>query len=123
MEDKIGKINSEKSSGSPEYKAAISTLARLVLEVQKLNVEEKSKLEGEKIYFSGTVEQVYDDDRVALAFDNICGTTLDNIPYDIAIKLSKGQHLVGYGTIKNVAFFIDHVTLEITVNPDLLMMR
>ena len=48
MEDKIGKINSERSSGSLEYKAAISTLARLVLEVQKLNVEEKSKLEGEK---------------------------------------------------------------------------
>jgi hypothetical protein len=48
MEDKIGKINSEKNSGSPEYKAAISTLARLVLEVHKLNIEEKSKLEGEK---------------------------------------------------------------------------
>jgi hypothetical protein len=69
------------------------------------------------------VEQVYDDASVALVFDNICSTTLDNIPYDIAIKLSKGQHLEGYGTIKIVAYFIDHVTLEITVNPDLLMMR
>jgi hypothetical protein len=83
----------------------------------------KSSIEGEKIYFSGKVEQVYDDASVALVFDNICGTTLDNIPYDIAIKLSKGQHLEGYGTIKIVAYFIDHVTLEITVNPDLLMMR
>jgi hypothetical protein len=83
----------------------------------------KSSIEGEKIYFSGTVEQVYDDASVALVFDNICGTTLDNIPYDIAIKLSKGQHLEGYGTIKNVAYFLDHVTLEITVNPVLLIVR
>jgi hypothetical protein len=83
----------------------------------------KSSIEGEKIYFSGKVELVYDDTNVALVFDNICGTTLDNIPYEIAIKLSKGQHLEGYGTIKYVAYFIDHVTLEITVNPELLIVR
>ena len=83
----------------------------------------KSSIEGEKIYFSGKVEQVYDDASVALVFDNICRTTLDNIPYDIAIKLSKGQHLEGYGTIKNVAYFIDHVKLVITINPEFLNVR
>jgi len=83
----------------------------------------KSSIEGEKIYFSGKVEQVYDDASVALVFDNMCETKLDNIPYDISIKLSIGQNLEGYGTVKNVAYFIDHVTLEITVNPDILLVR
>ena len=83
----------------------------------------KSSIEGEKIYFSGKVEQVYDDARVGLVFDNKCGTTLENIPYDISIKLSKGRHLEGYGTIKNVIYSINHVTMEITVNPDLLIVR
>ncbi|OGO31203.1 MAG: hypothetical protein A2Z16_11040 [Chloroflexi bacterium RBG_16_54_18] len=83
----------------------------------------KNSIEGEKIYFSGKVEQVYDDAGVVLAFDNLCGTTLDNIPYDIAIKLSKGQHLEGYGTIENLAYLIDHVELEITINPELLIVR
>jgi hypothetical protein len=31
--------------------------------------------------------------------------------------------LEGYGTIKNVAYFINHVTLEITVISDLLIVR
>lgn len=83
----------------------------------------KSSIEGEKIYFSGKVEQVYDDTSVAIVFDNMCVTTLDNIPYDIAIKLSKGQHLEGYGAIKNVVYFIDHVELDITINPELLIVR
>ena len=83
----------------------------------------KSSIEGEKIYFSGKVEQVYDDASVVLVFDNICETTLDNIPYEMAIKLSKGQHLEGYGTIKNLTYLIDHVELVITINPELIIVR
>lgn len=83
----------------------------------------KSSIEGKKIYFSGKVEQVYDDDGVALAFDNLCRTTLDNIPSYITIKLSKGQHLEGYGTIKNLAYLIDHVELVIRINPESLIIR
>jgi hypothetical protein len=83
----------------------------------------KNSIEGEKIYFSGMVEQVYDDGSIALVFNNICETTLDNIPYEMAIKLSKGQHLEGYGTIKNLAYLIDHVELDITINPELLIVR
>lgn len=82
-----------------------------------------NSIEGEKIYFSGKVEQVYDDARVALALDNLCRTTLDNIPSDTAIKLSKGQHLEGYGKIKNLAYLIDHLELVITINPELLIVR
>jgi hypothetical protein len=69
------------------------------------------------------VEQVYDDASVVLVFDNICETTLDNIPYEMAIKLSKGQHLEGYGTIKNLTYLIDHVELVITINPELIIVR
>ena len=49
MEDKTSKINSKTRNMSPEYKAAIATLAHLVLEVQKSKAKETSRIEGEEM--------------------------------------------------------------------------
>ena len=48
MKGKTREDNSEKNIPSPEYKAAVSTLAHLILEVHDREVEAKSKLEGDK---------------------------------------------------------------------------
>ncbi len=48
MKDKTREDNSEKNIQSPEYKAAISTLTHLIIEVHDREVSAQLKLEGDK---------------------------------------------------------------------------
>ncbi len=77
---------------------------------------------GKEIYFSGEVQHVYYNGGVRLVYDDTCGTELYNIPQTINISI--GQHVEGYGTIKDLFLFLNKlVRLNINVNPDLLIVR
>ena len=77
---------------------------------------------GKGIYFSGEVQHVYNNGGVRLVYDNTCGIALYNIPE--SINFAEGQHLEGYGTIKDFFLFLNKlVRVNINVNPDLLIIR
>jgi hypothetical protein len=79
---------------------------------------------GKEVYFSGEVDHIFSmTNHVGLVYDNTCGTELYNIPDEKLNNISEGQHLEGYGTIKDVSNFADLVRLKINVNPDLLIIR
>jgi hypothetical protein len=84
---------------------------------------ERSKilLRGGEIYYTGIVNTVTETDVVHL-IGSLCHATLHHVPHEIAINLSRGQQLEGYGTIKNISFYLGE-DVDIDINPDLLIVR
>lgn len=82
---------------------------------------EKILLRGKEYYYSGKVFSVTEHDEVHLT-GSLCHATLHQVPHEIAINLTKGQLIEGYGTIKSIGFYRGE-DVDIEVNPDLLFVR
>ncbi len=84
---------------------------------------EKTKIlwRGSEIYYSGNVYAVTETDVVHLS-GALCHATLHHVPHDVAITLTKGQQIEGYGTIKNISYFLGE-DVDVEVNPELLIVR
>ena len=84
---------------------------------------EKAKilLRGREMYYTGIVNAVTETDAVHMT-GSLCHATLHHVPHEIAINLSNGQQIDGYGTIKNINFARGE-DIDIEVNPDLLFVR
>jgi len=84
----------------------------------------KDKVRGMNFPFSGEVQQVYDNNSVSISSDDTrCGTTIYSVPRDIAIGLSKGQHIKGYGTIKDLSWFLWVATVDVYAIPETIIVR
>jgi hypothetical protein len=84
---------------------------------------EKTKLllRGSEMYYIGKVNSVTKTDAVHMT-GSLCHVTLHHVPHEIAINLSNGQQVEGYGTISNINFSRGE-DIDIEVNPDLLFVR
>jgi hypothetical protein len=69
------------------------------------------------------VEQVYDDGSVWLTDIGECSIILNNVPHNVAISLSKGQYIEGYGTIEDIYYILVMVEIHIKIDPDELKVR
>jgi hypothetical protein len=78
----------------------------------------KILLRGSEFYYAGLVYAVTENDEVHLT-GSMCHATLHHVPHEIAINLSNGQYIEGYGTIASVGFNRGE-DVDIEVNPDLL---
>jgi tetratricopeptide (TPR) repeat protein len=87
------------------------------------DVWEKTKilLRGSEMYYTGRVNSVTETDIVHMT-GSLCHITLHHVPHEIAINLSRGQLIEGYGIIKNINFSRGE-DIDIDVNPDLLFVR
>lgn len=84
----------------------------------------KDKVRGMNYHFSGEVRQVYDNNSVSISSDDArCGTTVYSVPRDIAIGLSKGQHIEGYGTIKDLSWFLWVATVDVYLLPETIIVH
>jgi hypothetical protein len=82
---------------------------------------EKILLRGREYYYTGTVNSVTDNGEVHLS-GSLCHATLHLVPHEIAINLSRGQLIEGYGTIKSISYYLGE-DVDIDANPDLLFVR
>jgi hypothetical protein len=81
----------------------------------------KMLLRGSEIYYEGSVFAVTEHDEVHLT-GSLCHATLHHVPHEIAIELSIGQYMEGYGTIASIGFNRGE-DVDIEVYPDLLFVR
>jgi hypothetical protein len=81
----------------------------------------KILLRGSEIYYTGIVNTFTETDIVHLT-GGLCHATLHLVPHDIAITLSRGQQIEGYGTIKSISYYRGE-DIDIDINPDLLFVR
>lgn len=65
----------------------------------------KDEVRGRNIYFSGEVYQVYEDYSAGISTNDDCGNIIYKIPPEIASSLTKGQHIAGFGTVRNMPGF------------------
>jgi hypothetical protein len=82
---------------------------------------EKMLLRGREFFYTGSVFAVTESDAVHLT-GSLCHATLHHVPHEIAVMLSHGQLIEGYGTIASISFFRGE-NVDIEVNPDLLFVR
>jgi hypothetical protein len=81
----------------------------------------KILLRGAEYYYTGTVFSVTEHDEVHLT-GSLCHATLHHVPHEIAITLSHGQFIEGYGTIASIGFNRGE-DVDIEANPDLIFVR
>jgi len=81
----------------------------------------KILLRGSEIYYTGIVNTITETDIVHLT-GSLCHATLHLVPHDIAVTLSRGQQIEGYGIIKSISYYRGE-DIDIDVNPDLLFVR
>jgi hypothetical protein len=82
---------------------------------------QKILLRGMEIYYRGTVYSVTETDAVHMS-GSLCHATLHHVPHQIAVNLSHGQVIEGYGTILNINYYLGE-DIDIEVNPDLIFVR
>ena len=82
---------------------------------------QKIALRGSGFYYTGKVNTVTETHVVHLSGD-LCHATLHHVPHDVVLGLKKGQYVEGYGTVKNISFYLGE-DIDIEVNPDLLFVR
>jgi hypothetical protein len=81
----------------------------------------KILLRGAEYYYTGTVFSVTEHDEVHLT-GSLCHVTLHYVPHEIAVTLSHGQFIEGYGTIASIGFNRGE-DVDIEANPDLIFVR
>lgn len=81
----------------------------------------KMLLRGTEFYYTGTVFSVTEHDEVHLT-GSLCHTTLHHVPHEIAVNLSHGQFIEGYGTIASIGFNRGE-DVDVEANPDLIFVR
>jgi len=81
----------------------------------------KLLLRGSEFYYTGRVTSVTEMDVVHMS-GSLCHITLHNVPPDVAVELSKGQLIEGYGTIASIGYYLGEA-VDVEVNPDLLFVR
>jgi hypothetical protein len=81
----------------------------------------KTLLRGRVFYYTGTVNTVTEIDAVHLQ-GSLCHATLHHVPHEIAINLSKGQQIEGYGTILSIGEYLGE-DIDLEANPDLIFVH
>lgn len=81
----------------------------------------KLLLRGSEFYYTGRVTSVTETDAVHMS-GSLCHITLHNVPHDVAVSLTKGQLIEGYGTIASISYYLGE-DVDVEVNPDLLFVR
>jgi hypothetical protein len=81
----------------------------------------KNSYRGQEMYYTGTVYSVTETDAVHMS-GSLCHATLHHVPHEIAVNLSHGQFIEGYGTILNINYYLGE-DVDIEVNPDLIFVR
>jgi hypothetical protein len=76
----------------------------------------KLLLRGAEYYYTGTVFSVTEHDEVHLT-GSLCHVTLHHVPHEIAVNLSHGQFIEGYGTIASIGFNRGE-DVDVEANPD-----
>jgi hypothetical protein len=84
-----------------------------------------STIKGKEIFFSGNYGKAFANGSVAVDNDvntGSCGFTLYGVPHDIAIGITKGQQLEGYGILTDAEWFVKFPLLYVNVK-DLSIVR
>jgi tetratricopeptide (TPR) repeat protein len=81
----------------------------------------KILLRGNMMYYNGTVNAVTETDVVHMT-GSLCHPTIHRVPHEIAINLSNGQIIEGFGIIRNIAFSRGE-DIDLDVIPKLLLVH